>query len=503
MSTCRRACRALVMGRLRRSRGTRRTASLLASLFLLLICAPPAAAVKPAREGASPSRVTMPNAEAGGYSRGALQTITNTWNTWDPVSNSWQSQVLVGNSYSYDANSNRLANTISDSSGPVRTESYGYDSLSRLTSVNYGDGQTQGYSFDPMGNRLTKSDSVAGNDTYSYNAANMLLTRNGGAYTNDINGNTLTGGNRTNSWDGQNRLTQCVYNGNTSTFTYGSDGLRRRSVENGVTTDYVLDGQGVVREMRGANVHATYFHGLRGPEYKRDSGNNVRWYLYDGLGSVLGELDATGYITASRKLDVYGAVRSSAGTSTSRHKFVGGLGHPSEDESGYIYMRARYYDPMTGRFVSEDPDKDGANWFAYARSNPVNQVDITGRNALDLIWLALTAGYGVAMFKLIMGVIPVVGRLTKLRGIQKAIEAVLRKTPEGASRMIDGVYHLQAGIAADDLKELAHNVQKIQQMGHEADRLSAIVGRSASLMVAATVAYAVLLAFEIKFGEFL
>jgi len=51
----------------------------------------------------------------------------------------------------------------------------------------------------------------------------------------------LTAGSRTNSWDGQDRLTQCVYNGPTITFTYGADGLRRRSVENCVTTDYVLD----------------------------------------------------------------------------------------------------------------------------------------------------------------------------------------------------------------------------------------------------------------------
>jgi hypothetical protein len=43
----------------------------------------------------------------------------------------------------------------------------------------------------------------------------------------DANGNTLTGGGRTNTWDGQNRLTQCVYNSTTTTHTYGADGLRR------------------------------------------------------------------------------------------------------------------------------------------------------------------------------------------------------------------------------------------------------------------------------------
>jgi len=58
--------------------------------------------------------------------------------------------------------------------------------------------ETQAYTFDPMGNRLTKS--VNGTSTsYTYNAANMLLTRGANSYTNDANGNTLTGGGRTNT----------------------------------------------------------------------------------------------------------------------------------------------------------------------------------------------------------------------------------------------------------------------------------------------------------------
>jgi YD repeat-containing protein len=64
-------------------------------------------------------------------------------------------------------------------------------------------------------------------------------------------------------------------------------------------------GDSVVRELRGGATHATYLHGPRGPEYRRDAAGNARWYLYDGLGSVLGEVDAAGNVTATRKLDVY------------------------------------------------------------------------------------------------------------------------------------------------------------------------------------------------------
>ena len=109
-------------------------------------------------------------------------------------------------------------------------------------------------------------------------------------------------------------------------------------------------------------LKATYLIGARGPEYRRDDvAGSVRWCLYDGLGSVMGEVAPDGTRTRSQSFDVYGAVRRSSGTATTKHKFVGALGHPSDDETGLIYMRARYYDPACGRFVSEDPKRSGAN----------------------------------------------------------------------------------------------------------------------------------------------
>jgi RHS repeat-associated protein len=57
---------------------------------------------------------------------------------------------------------------------------------------------------------------------------------------------------------------------------------------------------------------------------------------------------------------------------------VGSLGHPSDDETGLIYMQARHYEPVCGRFVSEDPSCNGSNWLTYCEDNPVNKVDRTG-----------------------------------------------------------------------------------------------------------------------------
>ncbi|MGI4791254.1 MAG: RHS repeat-associated core domain-containing protein [Janthinobacterium lividum] len=346
-------------------------------------------------------------------------------------------RIISQNNYGYDTMGQRLTNTSgvqltnADGSGQVdansnpimssRTENYTYDDLNRLSTVNYGDGQTQSYGFDPMGNRLQKTDSSTGTTNSVFDSANRLTSTTGtgaSTYTSDADGNTLTGGGRTNTWDSQNRLVSCVYGSSTTTNTYGADGLRRSSTVNGVTTYYVYDGQTLIREMQknvttGALFNtATYLIGPRGPEYRRDDtateldsqGHTVsktRWYVYDGLGSVVGEVDPSGNLTSSPKYDVYGLVRSNSGTASSKMGFVGGLGHLSEANTGLIYMKARYYDPALGRFESQDPGFDGNSWFVYCNNDPTNQVDANGRvagpwgdAAIDLVIKALWAQFG-------------------------------------------------------------------------------------------------------------
>jgi RHS repeat-associated protein len=87
---------------------------------------------------------------------------------------------------------------------------------------------------------------------------------------------------------------------------------------------------------------------------------------------------------------VYGLVRSGQAGSSSQ-KYVGGLGHESDANTGLIYMRARYMDPVLGRFLSEDPGRDGGNWFVYCESNPINFLDSNGKIAsqLAILWFGL------------------------------------------------------------------------------------------------------------------
>jgi len=231
--------------------------------------------------------------------------------------------------------------------------------------------------------------------------------------TSDADGNTLTDtSGHTNVWDSQNRLVSCTKGGVTSTFTYGADGLRRSSTVNNVTTYYAYDGTTMIREMKknsstGALFNtATYLQGPQGGECRIDEtqvtenytnpltyAQGVRgqtsWYVYDGLGSVQGELRITGpgsggatsayAFTASPKYDVYGAARVGGTGASSRQGFVGGLGHVSDTETGLIYMRARYYDPNVGRFESEDEGRQGNDWFAYCSNNPTNLIDQSGK----------------------------------------------------------------------------------------------------------------------------
>jgi RHS repeat-associated protein len=196
-------------------------------------------------------------------------------------------------------------------------------------------------------------------------------------------------------------MTQCVFGANTSSFVYGADGLRRRSTVNATVTDYVLDGQSATRTIQNGAAAETFLTGPRGSEYQRAGNNAAVWYLYDGLGSVFGTVDGSGNIISTRKFDVYGAVRDSTGPSGTRDKFCGALGHPSEDETGLLDMRARFMDPVTGRFSSEDPSKDGTNWYSYAAGNPVGNADYDGRIVAG--WLALLLAAGAFALGLYLG----------------------------------------------------------------------------------------------------
>jgi RHS repeat-associated protein len=85
--------------------------------------------------------------------------------------------------------------------------------------------------------------------------------------------------------------------------------------------------------------------------------------------------DQAGGITFARTYDPYGVVTYTSGTSQTAYGFTG---EQYGDATQLLYLRARYYNPAEGRFVSKDPSRQENNLYNYAKANPVNRVDPSG-----------------------------------------------------------------------------------------------------------------------------
>ncbi|MES2996126.1 MAG: hypothetical protein V4733_04875 [Verrucomicrobiota bacterium] len=135
---------------------------------------------------------------------------------------------IGGHTYSLDTTGRRTGETFADGTTPART--YGYDLTDQVTSATYGAGQTDAYDYDPMGNResTTLAKDAGATTTYTSNSANQYtsISNQPPPPTYDANGNLLTQGGVTYTWDSENRLFS-VTDGNT-TVTHTYDALHRR-----------------------------------------------------------------------------------------------------------------------------------------------------------------------------------------------------------------------------------------------------------------------------------
>ena len=137
-------------------------------------------------------------------------------------------------SYVVDKVGNRILMT--DTHGVT---SYVYDALNRLENVQYPDGETVTYQYDPVGNRIAMTSTVTGAVNYTYNSANQL--KNAGALTAtwDANGNMLGLGDVSYDWDSLDRLIQVTDGSSVITYTYNGDDVRIVKSANGITTTYM------------------------------------------------------------------------------------------------------------------------------------------------------------------------------------------------------------------------------------------------------------------------
>ena len=107
-------------------------------------------------------------------------------------------------------------------------------------------------------------------------------------------------------------------------------------------------------------------------DHARGDRATLRWLLYDGHGNLMRTMASDYALSGWQWRGVWGEVQGSLALNRG---YCANLGHP-EDETGLVYMRARYYEPTTGRFISEDPARDGMNWYLYADGNPVKKTEL-------------------------------------------------------------------------------------------------------------------------------
>ena len=191
---------------------------------------------------------------------------------------------------------------------------------------------------------------------------------------------TDASGTTTYSWDYENRLTSVTLpNQSVVTFKYDPIGRRIQKSSTTGTINYVYDGADGVEEVDSTGaVLARYAMGpgIDQPLSILRSGT-TSYYETDGLGSVTSLTDGAGSAVGSYVFDSFGKLTSPEGGVTNAFRYTA---REFDSEIGLYYYRARYYDPTSARFLSEDPMRfaAGANFYGYVNGNPVNLIDPMG-----------------------------------------------------------------------------------------------------------------------------
>jgi RHS repeat-associated protein len=182
------------------------------------------------------------------------------------------------------------------------------------------------------------------------------------------------------SYDYENRLIRVQYSGMDAQYKYDPLGRRIEKNVNGEITKYVYDGDNLIAEYDGTDaVKSKYLFSLDidDPLSVEQSGT-VYYYHKDGLGSVTGLTNASGNIVKTYRYNSFGEIYTQTGSLVQPFTFTG---REYDPESGLYYYRARYYDPMAGRFISKDPigfEGGDVNLFRYVGNNPGNLTDPEG-----------------------------------------------------------------------------------------------------------------------------
>ncbi len=249
--------------------------------------------------------------------------------------------------YTYDKN-NRLLKE--------KRENYSIDKSNEISDlVNY---TITEYSYDNNGNQISKA-------KYNQNIDNKFTISINDANTDDSTSYEIF------TYDRLNELTEYKKsNGTTATYAYLPNHYRMSKTVDGVLTQQIWDVDNIVAE---ANSSNTILRGYtRGHQLLTD--DDRRAYMYDGHGNLVQQNRGT----VAENITRYDAYGNKVESSNVNDVPFGYCGEYLDSESGLIYLRNRYYDSESGMFITEDPIRDGVNWYSYCGGNPVMFWDLLG-----------------------------------------------------------------------------------------------------------------------------
>ena len=296
--------------------------------------------------------------------------------------------VLLSFAYRYDGNGNRTAKTGTQatlggiiSGSNVLDISYAYDVRGQLLEERRN-GASVCYAYDKAGNRIRKTD-AQGEIRYLYNAKNQLITEESPADRNQFSYDRQGGiieeknlaGIRLFSYNNRHQQTRVeTETGNVQENRYDAEGLRFELLENGRRTSFVYHDGELLHE-EGREEQGTSYHLGAGMEAFR-RGQELSYYHRDEQLSTVLVTSGQGEIRNSYQYDAFGIPLETTEQLNNRIRYTG---QQYDELTEQYYLRARYYNPVLGRFMQEDVYQgDGLNLYAYCGNNPVVYDDPSG-----------------------------------------------------------------------------------------------------------------------------
>ncbi len=315
--------------------------------------------------------LALPNTIAAAFGYDAAQRTS-------AITYTYGGAVVTDHAYTRDAEGNPTA--LDEYLGgitPAGTRDHfalSYDALNRLTAVS---GTGESFALDGASNL---SSSVTPAATYTYDGSNRLTNDGTSGYSWSVADQLAQKGTQAYAYDARGLMTS------PGAAQYDADAHMERLTIGATQIGFIWDirrSPPAVLQTVAGGLSTSYVYGA-GPLYF-DGASPFSVLAQDALGSVRAEIHADGSARAFR-YRAYGAL-SQASPAGSLPTLLGYAGRPylrGLGASDLIFMPARWYDPVVGRFTSRDPSHGlpetplSLNGFNYANGNPVASVDPTG-----------------------------------------------------------------------------------------------------------------------------